>query len=522
MRHYPKLRISSLRGGLHIKGKLPLFFAGAAVLVLLLVFVIGRGGDQAPVPTPPSGDNGEQEDVDFTEFAGTVFFNEEKLDLDNTPLVAKGLLHLPLLELAEKMDVDVNRSNNTIFIGEEVDIDRGDTQNLKIFIGETDITPSNIIVRGDEFFIEARELAPMLGLNFYENMFANAAYLADETLTLKDGSYVVVRRRDARGWAPEIRITVGGGNITDVQYVELDEEGNNKFEDQDYLANWQQANPNIDPVDLLAQLEADLLENQSVAQVDLTTGATGLWQSFRQLASNALGKANFDAIPAQVADGDYVAVGNPSERGWTPVIEFSVVGGTITKFSYDEVNQDGNSKRTDEAYIENWRNAFPEVDPIAIIEEREQNILATQDPNLIDATTGATSWGINIKQYTTGAMDHASRAELPPNYDTIYVFFGEGTDRGDRAQLLVAVTGEEITLADFSDYRNGIAKKFDEPYLQAWQNQKPNVDPLALLAEMEQRFLETEDPEALDEISGATDWRDSFQELAARALEFIR
>ena len=78
-----------------------------------------------------------------------------------------------------------------------------------------------------------------------------------------------------------------------------------------------------------------------------------------------------------------------------------------------------------------------------------------------------------------------------------------------------------IHFADFSDYRNGIPKKIDEPYMDQWQEQYPEVDPIAVLAEMEQRFVETEDPDALDGISGATSWRDSFQALATRAIDFL-
>ena len=487
-----------------------------------MVFIIVMNQDDARVPILPEDDG--EDATEYTEFAGTVFLNGDELELENTPLVAKGLLHLPLLELAEALNIQIitYSDSNTIFIREEADVDGED--DLKIYIGETEVTPANIVIQDDDYFIEAKELVPLLGAYFYENLFANAAYLADDSLPRQDGEYTVVRRRDARGWAPELRLTVLGGSISAVQYLELDEDGNNKFDNQEYLNNWLDANPEMEdePTVLIAQLEAELLDNQSVGLIDVTTGATGSWKNFLQLTSVALGKSLFDAIPQQVPDGNYVAVGNPSNQGWTPVIEFTVTEGLISDFAYDEVNQEGNSKRADDQYLQNWRNAFSEVDPIAIILEREQNILVTQDPNVIDATTGATSWGVNIKQYTTGALDHASRAELPEAYSTIYVFFGEGTDRGDRPQLLIAALDDDVLLADFSDYRNGIAKKFDQPYLQAWKDQYPDVDPLAILAEMESTFIETEDPDELDGITGATSWRNSFQNLAGRGLEFIR
>lgn len=495
-------------------------FIGAAVLVLVLVLFLGR---DTPQPQP-EGDNGDEDQVEYTSFTGRVLLNEEEIELNNTPLVDKGLLLLPLLELAEVVDVDtsLDPNNNIIFIGQPGQADQEDTDGeLKIYSGNTDITPAFVVPRDDDYYVEAREAAAMLGLNYYENLFAKAAHLTDDTLPLSDGNYGVVARRDGRGWAPELRLSVSNGSISSVEYVELNEEGGNKFEDQTYLENWANAN-DVDPLALISQLESQLLETQSVAEVDIVSGATGSWRNFVKLASNALGKARVGAVAEPFPDGNYVVVGNPSAQGWTPVVEFSVSGGSITEYRYDDIDDDGNSKRENDQYLQNWRNAYPEVDPVAIIEEREENILVTQDPNLIDATTGATQWGINIKQYTTGALDHAVRTQMPAGYDTIYVFFGPETERGDRAQLLVAAAGEAIEAVDFSDYRNGIAKKFDEPYLANWRQQYSDVDPVALVAEMEAIFLETEDPDELDAISGATAWRDSFQELAVRALEFIR
>jgi len=506
-----------------MKAKLPIIFIIVSTLALVvIILVFGQGGDDAPdVPNPqPDGaDLGDQEQ--YPEFTGTVLINDQELELDNPVLVGKGLVHLPLLELAEAAGVETTREGNVIILGESRTVAREDGEGTRIYLGDTDITPASIIPRGEEVFIEGREVAPLLGFNYYENLFANTVYLMDKTVEAQDGSYVVVRRRDQWGWAPELRMTVSAGEISAVEYVELNDEGVNKFEDPQYLENWSSASE-VDPVALINQLESQLLESQSVAEVDVTSGATGSWKNFTQLAANALGKAQVRALPLQYPDGNYVAVGNPSDRGWTPVLEITVAGGGIIQFSYDEMDEEGSSKREDQGYIENWRNAFPEVDPIALVSEREENILKTQDPNLIDATTGATSWGVNIKQYATGTLAHASKAPLPETFDTVYVFFGAETQRGDRSQLLLVSLGEEIVLADFSDYRNGIAKKYDEDYLNAWREQYPDVDPVAIVSEMQETFVQTGNPDDLDVITGATGWRNSFQELSARGLEFIQ
>lgn len=488
----------------------------------MLVFVLLRGDGKTPPEVKPP-ETADEEEVEYDEFTGQVVLNGEDLELQKTPLLAKGIIHLPLLELAKALNQETNldQEKKIIFIGAADKVDRDNTANWKIYSGSTDITPANLIKKGDEFYIDAKEAAPMLGMYFYENLFANSAYLVDDTLASRDGDYVAVRKRDSRGWAPEIRITISGSRIAAVDYLELDKDGKNKFEDEEYLDSWGSAN-DIDPAALVAGLEKKLIDTQTVSQVDVVTGATGSWKNFTQLASAALAKAKVSTLSKQIPDGKYMAVGNPSDRGWTPIIEFTVSGGEISAYKYDERDEEGKSKREDEEYLKSWRNAYSEVDPLEIVREREENILKTQDPNLIDATTGATSWGVNIKQYTTGCLEQAAMVELPGGYDTIYVFFGEETERGDRPQLLLATVDKELVAVDFSEYSKGTAKKHNETYLAKWREQRPEVDPRAVVAEMETTFLETKKPSDLEAVSGATSWRNSFKELGARALDFIQ
>lgn len=496
----------------------------AASLVLVIVVVYGQMRDPEPqAPDDQQEDTDEDnEQEDYTEFTGRVMLNGEDLELNNTPLVAKGLVHLPFLELADEVQMEINRDedNKILFIGGEGNADREADENWKIYTGGTDITPANIIEEGDEFYIEAREAAALVELNIYENLFANSVQLTDDSVASRDGDYVVVRQRDERGWAPELHMTVSDGNISSVDYREMNAEGVNKQEDQEYLENWSAAN-DIDPAALILQMENQLVETQSISEVDIVTGATGSWKNFVQLAANALGKAKTGVLAEQFPDGDYVAVGDPSDQGWSAVLEFTVTDGAITELVYDENDAEGNSKRDNEEYLENWRNAYAEIDPVAILEEREDNILKTQDPNLIDATTGATGWGVNLKQYTTGALDQAARVALPDGYDTIYVFFGAMSERGERPQLMLAAAAEEIVFVDFSEYGNGNPKKFNDTYLAAWKDQYPDADPLKAVTDMQDIFLTSKNPDDLDVVSGATSWRNSFKELAARALDYI-
>ncbi|MTI96854.1 MAG: hypothetical protein FH749_15500 [Firmicutes bacterium] len=501
-----------------------LIFGGLVVALAAFIVLRGLGEDPLPDPVPDGEDNGQVEDVEYDTFAGRLFVNEQELELDNEPLVDKGLIYLPVLELVDKLDAPLTYDQDTgslLVAGSSLPEDADEEEGIQVYREGTAITPGNVIELDDELYISGRELAPLLRYFFYENLFANEIYLVDASVVARDGTYTAVRHRDARGWASELTMTIVGGEITEVTYDEYDEEREAKFASEGYLENWQGNNPDVDPVALRDQLQAQLLEVQHPADVDLTSGATGTYKQFVELASVTLAQARRAAVVPPLTDGEYIMVGPPSATGgWMPWISVEVADGRITQVIYDDIDENLDGKRENEGYLQNWRNAYPEVDPVAIIAQREENIVQTQDPNTVDATTGATAWGTNMKKFITGGLDHAQLSPLGTvSYDQIYVLFGEANDNGDRPQLLLATSDGQLVLVDFSDYRNGIPKKLDNPYLNRWQDQYPDVEPVELVLEMEQTFLETLDPDELDAISGATGWRDSFQELARRAIE---
>ncbi|QNO16052.1 hypothetical protein HYG86_15385 [Alkalicella caledoniensis] len=499
---------------------------GVVAAIALAVFFLNRTPDTTPDPTPQPDEQEQADEAqqEYDPFEGNVWLNAEGVEMENTPILDKGAIHLPLLELANALNIEVSYDSNTqsIWIGTDQDEDIQESEEeLKIYKNNADLTPSNIITLNDEFYISGREIAPLLDIYFYESLFENAVFLVDDSEAPRDGEYVAVRRRDQRGWEPRVNITIENGQITSAEYNEYNQEDQGKLDDPQYIQNWQNTYPDVDPLALVAQLEEQLVSTQSVSEIDVTTGATGSYRNFTELASIIMAQSRVSKIGQEYVDGDYEVYGNPAQNGWTPYITYQISNGTITSFTYDEVNEEGNSKREDEEYINRWRGNFEDVDPIAIIEERERQVLLTQDPNTVDVTTGATSWGRNMKRLTTGSILQAQQSELEQDYETIYVFVGEQGERGDLPQLLITTDNDEMTNVNFSDYRNGVNKKFDEPYLQRWSENYPDVDQLAIVQEMEETFLESQDPDELDAITGATNWRNAFQTLARRALEVI-
>ncbi|WP_353892760.1 hypothetical protein PRVXH_002133 [Proteinivorax hydrogeniformans] len=505
--------------------------AAVIIAAVLVIFFLTRDTEtpDAEDPTPNGeADTPQQEEEaqpDFDQFDGSIYINDEEIEFENYPIVDKGVVYLPALELSgysESFDLIFEQGDNLLLLtNDNVETEQTpeieSEDNIKLYYHDVNLTPANIFEFQNDFYISARDIAPLMGWSIYENVFANSVFITDQDLPVDDGEYVAVRPRDARGWQPQLRLDISEGEIVKVEYDEYDIENNSKLDDDEYIENWQNRYPDVDPLALIATMEDQLLERQNPNDIDIATGATGSYANFVKLSNLALGKARSQP-DFELTDGNYEVYGNPSERGWTPLLTMEVTDGDIRSFKYDEIDEDGNLKRENQEYLDSWREAYPEVDPIAIIEEREEDVINTQDPNLVDATTGATSWGLNLKKLSIGSLLQAEQADLSDN-EQIYVFIGEMNARGDRPQLLLTTSDDSVEQVDFSDYRNGINKKFDEPYLSNWQEQYPDVDPPELVQQMEDTFQETQDPDELDAISGATSWRESFQDLARRALE---
>lgn len=107
---------------------------------------------------------------------------------------------------------------------------------------------------------------------------------------LKDGTYAKSGETDERGYTPSIEITVKDGKIATVKYDEKSEDGTSKLDNEEYNTNMK-AKAGTNPQEAYPALEAELVEKQDVASVDVVTGATHTSESFKTLAEEALADA---------------------------------------------------------------------------------------------------------------------------------------------------------------------------------------------------------------------------------------
>lgn len=104
---------------------------------------------------------------------------------------------------------------------------------------------------------------------------------------LNDGTYDAEGDPDERGWKGYISVTVAGGEITEVDYDEIDKDGKKKSEDDEYAKNMKNAS-GVAPEEAFKQLEDSLLETQNVEEVEMVSGATDSSNRFKELANEAL------------------------------------------------------------------------------------------------------------------------------------------------------------------------------------------------------------------------------------------
>lgn len=472
--------------------------------------------------------------------SGVVFNNNEegKITLENKTYVKDGKIFVPVRELTEKFGLHIKYDQAThsayILDNENASLakaEKGETMNL--FRNGKEIKTTLEINEKNQSFIPAADFANALGRYYYEDTLSNSLYMFDKSAPMKDGEYVAVGLA-SRGWVPQVNLTVKNGKIESVVYNEYNAEGTGKKTDETYNSNWQARYPEVILADKIDTLEGDLLAKQNPYDVDVTTGATGVYNSFVDLTKKAMGQAKAAnasrAVNFDYKDGKYVIVGITDSRGWTSQVDMEVKGGKVVSVEYNSINDKGENKRLDGAgYLTNWTSRYPDVDPVAIISERESQLVKTQDPNMVDVATSATSWGNDLKLFTVGALNQARMADIEVTEDsTIYVFHGAPTyTSAYYVQLLAVEKDGKIVDVDYVEYQTGVdlAKPHNPAYIERWAGRTPDIlqgrDQLDILQEMLDFFMDNKSVEGIDTITGATNWRKGIVDLGPKALDKI-
>ena len=339
----------------------------------------------------------------------------------------------------------------------------------------------------------------------------------------RDGKYEVVGLTDARNYTPVLKMTVAAGRITWVEYNEYGPEGMVKRNNPDYIGRWA-TTYGVDPMKLLVEREAQLINMQDPNMVDVMTGATSWYTNFTKLAGAALDHASrTEEGTFTPNDGLYYVKGAADSRGYTPLLMATIKDGKIETVKYHEINKNFVSKRNDAAYIGRWTTAYPTVKPLEALAAMEAAVIENNSFDAIDAISGATSWKKNIMNLGKDIMVQAAK-------ETTYFFRATNTANSCYyAQMLVeADANKEITFMSYKEYQNSTAlPKIDNPaYITRWAErvaeQFPNINQVYAYELMMEKLMETRDPAAVDVVTSATNWRKGIKEAGARAFEWIK
>lgn len=105
-------------------------------------------------------------------------------------------------------------------------------------------------------------------------------------------------------------------------------------------------------------------------------------------------------------DGQYDAESEVDDHGYKSVINISVKDGKIDKVDYEELSEDGEKKSEDENYAGMMEGASG-VTPASAYEQLENSLVKSQDPDKVDAVTGATGSSETFKKLAKEALDKA-------------------------------------------------------------------------------------------------------------------
>lgn len=102
---------------------------------------------------------------------------------------------------------------------------------------------------------------------------AETTTAAEATATLKDGTYTGASDFDERGWKVVHSITIKDGKITESAFGYEDKDGNAKADNAEYNESMK-SKSGVSSKEATEKLNAQLVETQDVASVEVVTGAT--------------------------------------------------------------------------------------------------------------------------------------------------------------------------------------------------------------------------------------------------------
>lgn len=264
----------------------------------------------------------------------------------------------------------------------------------------------------------------------------------------------------------------------------------------------------------------------------LVLGACGSNDSGGDIENKEQSKETEQAVGKRIAgadiqDGTYrLEEQNFDENGWKVFIEITVEDGKIKATDYNYTDENGQLKTDDESYQEMMKDKSG-VGPQEFVKQLNEDLLATQDAQLIDVVTGATHSSETFINYAQQLIQAAQDGHT----ETIFINNGETLQDGEyslaeinfdenswKVVTTITVDGGEITESDYN-YVNedGDLKTNDDEY-QAFMADKVGVGPQDYIPTLNEELIEKQDAAEVDIVSGATSSSEAFKNYAAQLI----
>ena len=227
-----------------------------------------------------------------------------------------------------------------------------------------------------------------------------------------------------------------------------------------------------------------------------------------------------------LVDGEYTAVSNEDENGWSVLHTITVEDGEVTVSNFDYVNAEGDLKSEDEEY-----NTMMEensgVSAADAMEELNAAFVESQSSD-VDVVTGATSTSQSFSISAAALLDAAAEGNTDEiNIDELggdlqdgeYTLTTEADERGWAHQFTIIVADGEITESNYDMVNEaGDLKSEDEEYNTAME-EGTGTSFATATEELNAALVEAQSVEGIEVVSGATSTSNAFLEYAQQLLD---
>jgi len=222
-------------------------------------------------------------------------------------------------------------------------------------------------------------------------------------------------------------------------------------------------------------------------------------------------------------DGVYYAEkADFDDHGWKAMATVIVNGGKITNVFFDEINEDGILKSFDTEYSTNMKDKSGTT-PLDAYNNLEQSLVSKQNPDNVDAVTGATHSSDTFKELVKQALA-GSPVEAAGDYvDGLYkATENDFDDHGWKAIAAVIIKDGKVVTAAFDEINkdDGHYKSVDEQYAKNMED-KSGTTPAEAIQVLSKSLIDKQDAD-VDSVTGATGTTTKFKTLMEEALSLAK